>query len=139
MKHSDQASAGQMNLCSSTEKGSPEPAGSKPFTLAQIEVIDDRLRRGLPTSCEERQQHAHAQAVIASAVEHFQDQMTAVGHRIEAGLSKMTAEHANTVLVCQSFSNLPDVLLAELRDIATIGSQPPAWLRSRIASVTFKA
>lgn len=125
MKHSDQASAGQMNLCGSTEKGSPESAGSKPVTLAQIEAIGDRLRRGLPTSCEERQQHAHAQAVIASAVERFEGQMTAVGHRIEAGLSKMTVAHADTVLVCQSVSSLPDVLLSDLRAIATVRSRPP--------------
>lgn len=125
MKHSDQASAGQMNLCNSTEKGSPEPAGSKPFTLAQIEVIGDRLRRGLPTSCEEGQQHAHAQADIASAVERFEGQMTAVGHRIEAGLSKMTLAHADTVLVCRSVSSLPDFLLSELRSMTTVRDRPP--------------
>jgi hypothetical protein len=64
---------------------------SKPgsLTLGQLLAVEAKLKKGLPTSDEERRQHATAQEAFRSAMKGFQDRYASVMEQLRPALSKL--------------------------------------------------
>lgn len=66
-----------------------EPSKPGALTLGQLLAVEAKLKNGLPTSDEERRQHAAAQETFRSAMKGFQDRYASVMEQLRPALSKL--------------------------------------------------